>query len=188
MWIERYQPRWHSDVIRLANTVFGEGYFSRPWESATDPGPVMLVSYGDGPKLLGFVQGTVLPQGSLRQNLENRVSDIPADIEDADAKGCLGAIQAVAVAPDARRQGIGSGLLRAMHDALVGQGADKLIVTFKKGPTAPEVDRMMQKLGFAPWTRLPSYWQPRCDAGEFKCVDRQERCTCEALFYRKAIY
>ena len=55
-------------------------------------------------------------------------------------------------------------------------------------PSASRVDGLMKKLGFDPWTRLPSYWQTECDAGEFKCVDRTDHCTCEALLYRKSVY
>ncbi|MGI9452595.1 MAG: hypothetical protein ACR2QH_18425 [Geminicoccaceae bacterium] len=45
-------------------------------------------------------------------------------------------------------EGIGAKLLRAMLDALVGDGADKLIVTFKRGASAANVDKLMSKLGF----------------------------------------
>ncbi len=36
--------------------------------------------------------------------------------------------------------------------------------------------------------KLCGFVQGRCDTGEFRCVDRSERCSCEAVFYRKAIY
>ncbi len=188
MRIEKYAPRWHSKVIQLANQVFGEGYFASPWEIATEPGSVMLVAHDAGVTLLGFAQGRVLPRSALRDYLEQRVTDIPPEIEAADAIGALGAIHAVAVAQNQRRQGIGKKLLLALHNGLIGHGADKLIVTFKRGPSAARVDSLMGKLGFDEWMRLPSYWQESCDRGEFNCVDRRDGCTCEAVFYRKSVY
>ncbi len=51
-----------------------------------------------------------------------------------------------------------------------------------------EVDRLMEKLGFAFWLKLETYWKRRCDLGEFACLDRGETCTCEAVFYRKRVF
>lgn len=188
MRIERYSPRWHDAVIALADRTFGAGYFSRPWEIAQEPGSVMLVCCEGDRELFGFAKGRLLPEGALHEFLEHRVSEVPEDIGEADAKGALGVIQAIAVAPGQRRQGIGTKIVQAMHDALVGQGADKLIVTFKRGASAAKVDGVMRKVGFELWMRLPSYWEPRCDSGEFNCVDRRDNCVCEAVFYRKAVY
>lgn len=187
MRIETYLPRWHSHVIQLANQVFGDGYFSRPRDIANEVGSVMLVGV-EQEHLLGFAQGRVLPQGSLRDHLEHQVSDIPPEVEGADKKGALGTIQAVAIAPAHRRLGIGGRLLLTLHDALIGHGADKLIVTFKKGRTASRVDRIMAELEFEPWLQLPSYWRERCDSGDFKCVDRRHSCICEALLFRKTVF
>lgn len=188
MHFDLYSPRWHSDVIRLANEVFGDGYFRRPSEIAAEPGSVLFISQENDEKLLGFAQGRVLPQGGLADHLEGHAIDISPDIAAADDEGALGVIQAIAVALESRQHGCGTKLVALLHDRLIGLGADKLIISFKRGPRAPHVDGMMSKLGFEIWHRLPSYWQERCDAGEFRCVDRQDRCTCEALLYRKTIY
>jgi GNAT superfamily N-acetyltransferase len=188
MKIEEYTARWHSDVIRLAGEVFGPGYFDRPWEIAIDPETVILVSHEDDDVLLGFAQGRLLPPGGFQAHLEHRVTEIPPEIAEADAKGALGAVEAIAVAAEHRRRGIGRKLLEALHDDLVGLGADKLIVTFKRGPSADPVDGIMSRLGFQRWTRLPSFWQQRCESGEFQCVDRHNGCSCEAMLYRKEIY
>lgn len=187
MNIEKYTPRWHSEVIRLADGIFGEGYFDRPGDIATQPGSVMLVSQEDE-KLIGFAQGQVLPRDGLREYVDRRVTELPAEIAEADASGVLGAIQAVAVDPDYRRRGIARKLLGVLHDSLVGLGADKLIITFRRGPSASSVAGLMASLGFEPWLRLPTYWQSRCDSGAFKCIDRHDRCTCEAEFYRKKVF
>ncbi len=188
MHFDLYSPRWHSDAIRLANDVFGDGYFVRPSEIAAEPGSVILIGQENNEMLLCFAQGQVLPQGGLQDHLEGHMADISPDIADADRKGALGVIQAIAVAPECRRRGYGTKLVALLHDRLIGMGADKLIITFKRGPRAPHVDGMMTKLGFEIWQRLPSYWQERCDAGDFRCIDRQNSCTCEALLYRKTIY
>lgn len=188
MNIDQYSPLWHSDAIRLANEVFGEGYFVRPSEIAAEPGSVLLVSQENNDTLLGFAQGRILPPDGLQNYLEQRVADIPPDIAAADIMGALGVIQAIAVAPECRRRGYGTKLVELLHDRLIGQGADKLIITFKRGPNAPHVDGMMRKLGFEIWKTLPSYWKERCDAGDFRCIDWHNACTCEALLYQKAIY
>ena len=188
MRIERYTPHWHSKLVDLAKDVFGEGYFDRPWEAISEADSVMLVSHETDGSLLGFVQGRLLPLGALDAFLENPEFDIPDDVAAADATGTLGVIHVVAVSNEQRGKGLGTKLLGAIHDALIGRGADKLIVTFKRGPSASQVDGLMKKLGFEQWVRLPTYWREACDRGEFKCVDRRDDCTCEALFYRKSVY
>lgn len=188
MRFELYSPAWRSAVIQLAGEVFGEGYFLRPSEIPGVPGSVIIVGQERGETLLGFAQGRLLPESGLRSHLGPQVVDIPPEIADADGKGVLGVIQAIAVAPPYRRYGIGTKLVRVLHDRIVGLGADKLIVTFKRGPSAAPVDGMMGKLGFQLWTRLPTYWRSACESGDFKCPDRENGCTCEALLYRKAVF
>jgi hypothetical protein len=46
----------------------------------------------------------------------------------------------------------------------------------------------MKRLGFDLWRKLPSYWRDQCNRGEFKCVDRTDRCVCEAMLFRKSVY
>ena len=99
MNIDQYSPRWHSDVIRLSNEVFGEGYFVRPSEIAAEPGSVMLISQENNETLLGFAQGRILPQDGLQNYLEQRVADIPPDIADADRMGALGHCQRKSAVP-----------------------------------------------------------------------------------------
>jgi len=188
MHIEDYSPRWHSGVIQLADRVFGEGYFTNTWEMAIGPDSVMLVAQESDGSLLGFAQGQLLPRGALRNHLDNQVSDIPEEIAAADAAGALGVIEAVAVSPDHRQKGTGGKLLLVLHNRLIGHGADKLIVTFKRGRSAAQVAGLMKELDFQEWLRLPSYWKDACDSGEFHCVDRRDECNCEALLYRKSVY
>lgn len=188
MWIERYKPRWHSQVIQLAKTVFGEGYFTEPWLQTRQQASVMYVACGDEASLYGFAHGRILPKNALRAYLGPEVGDFPPDIREADAAGNLAIIEVVAVAAEHRRQGIGFTLLRATHDALVGVGADKLLVTFKRGPRASDVEGIMRRLGFTLWRKQPSYWREQCNRGEFKCVDRQDQCVCEAMLFRKAVF
>lgn len=188
MHIEDYSPRWHSAVIQLADRVFGEGYFTNTWETAIGPDSIMLVAQESDDTLLGFAQGQVLPRSRLRRHLDNQVSDIPNEIAAADAAGALGVIEAVAVSPDHRRQGTGGKLLLVLHNALIGRGADKLIVTFKRGRSAAQVTSLMRELDFEEWLRLPSYWKGACDSGAFHCVDRGDECRCEALLYSKSVF
>jgi len=188
MRIETYSPRWHSAVIELADKVFGEGYFANPWELSAGPDSIMLVAQEANATLLGFAQGQVLPRRALQAHLDNQVRDIPEEIAQADATGALGVIEAVAVSPDQRRKGTGKALLLVLHDRLIGHGADKLIVTFKRGRSAAQVAGLMRDLEFEEWIRLPSYWKAACDSGEFHCIDRRNGCACEALLYRKSVY
>ena len=186
--IEDYAPRAQGDVIALANRVFGEGYFRATSTIGREPGSSLLLWRDNNGQVRGFVQGRQLPEGRLRSFLDHRIADLPPDIDAADAAGALGVIQAIAVDAAARRQGIGTKLLRGMHDDLVGRGADKLIVTFKRGTRSANVDKVMSKLGFERWTSLPSFWALRCDQGTFKCVDRSDHCQCDALLYAKAVF
>lgn len=187
MWIERYDPRWHSEVIQLANVVFGEGYFSEPWLQTRQPDSIMFIAYDDT-GVYGFAHGRILTKDGLAAYLGPDVTDFPADIRDADAAGNLAVIEVVAVDPGHRREGLGHSLLQATHDALVGAGADKLLVSFKRGPRASSVDGLMKRLGFDLWRKLPSYWRDQCNRGEFKCVDRTDHCVCEAMLFRKSVY
>ncbi|NJO36813.1 MAG: GNAT family N-acetyltransferase [Rhizobiales bacterium] len=155
--IEEYTPRAQSEVIALANRVFGAGYFRATLAIGKESGSLLLVWRGSEGRIAGFVQGRRLPKDALRGFLDYQLNDFPADIDAADASGALGVIQAVAVDAAARRRGIGAKLLRAMHDDLVGEDADKLIVTFKLGASAANVDKLMNKLGFELWASLPSF-------------------------------
>ena len=69
MYFDLYTPRWHSDVVRLADKVFGEGYFVRPSEIAAEPGSVIFIGQEKDEMLLGFAQGRVLPQGGLQDHM-----------------------------------------------------------------------------------------------------------------------
>ena len=189
MWIERYEPRWHSQLLELSTTVFGEGYFSNPWLQVRDAGAFMYIAREDDNRILGFAHGMILQKKSLREYLGTDVADFPPDILEADAAGKLAVIDVVAVAPGQRRKGIGFSLLQATHDGLVGIGADKLLVTFRRGPGASSVYGLMKSLGFDLWRKLPSYWRDACNRGDFKCADRQgDRCVCEAMIFRKSVY
>ena len=188
MRVQEYSPRWQTKVSALANRVLGRGFFENPSEIAQDPESCVFVCITEDEETAGFVCGRLLPQGDLRVFLEHRVADIPPDLDKADAEGVLGVIQTVVVAPEYQGKGIGTRLLRIVHDTIVGIGADKLIVTFKRGSTSTHVGRLMEKLDFEFWLKLDTYWKTRCDLGDFTCVDRDETCTCEAIYYRKRVF
>lgn len=186
--IEIFSPRWQDDVVRLADEILGSGFVARPSELAKDPNTLFLVSREKDQTLVGFALGQLWPSGELGKLLEPLKIELPADLAEADEAGTLGVIEGVAVAPDHRKRGVATSLLHVLHDRLVGLGADKLIVIFKRGPSASSVDNVMAKIAFEPWTSIPAYWRERCDAGEFACVDRRDGCGCVALIYRKAVY
>ncbi len=186
--IEEYTARRQADVTALADRVLGKGFFSNPAQTLGAPLAQVFVGLTKRDETVGFATARLLPPGGLRDFIENRLELIPEDLETADAAGALGAIETVVVAPEHRGRGVGTKLLRVVHDAVVGHGGDKLIVTFKRGPGDSPVDAMMARLGFAPWVKFASYWAERCEQGDFVCVHRKTRCSCEAIFYRKAIY
>lgn len=188
MRIEEYGPRWQEHVTGLANRVLGTGFFESPAHIDRDAESCVFVAIDENDELAGFVLGGVLPEGGLDDFLEHRLPDIPKDLKKADADGVLGVIQTVVVAPEHRGKGLGTKLLQIVHDTIIGRGADKLIVTFKRESPAVNVDRLMDRLGFAFWLKLETYWKRRCDLGEFDCVVRGDTCTCEAVFYRKKVY
>jgi GNAT superfamily N-acetyltransferase len=188
MRIEAYSPRWQAKVSALADRVLGTGFFESPAQIQRDPESCVFVAIDKEDEVAGFVRGRLLPKGGLQDFLEHRLEEIPKDLDKADADGALGVIQTVVVAPEHQGKGLGTKLLQIVHDTVIGRGADKLIVTFRRGPRAAHVDRLMEKLGFAFWLKLETYWKRRCDLGEFACLDRGETCTCEAVFYRKKVF
>ena len=106
MWIARYEPRWHSQVVKLATEVFGEGHLSSPWEKLQQPDSLMFVACDDDDdSVLGFAHGSILPEKTLARFLGPGIEDIPEDIAEADAEGNLAVIDVVAVSPAARRIG-----------------------------------------------------------------------------------
>lgn len=167
--------------------VSGEHHFVNLGQLATRPNVVLLVSYENETELAGFTQGRLLPSDGLREHLEHRINDVTPEIDKADQDGALGVIETIAVSPAHRRRGIARKLLGILHDKLIGLGAGKLIITFKRGPSATNIDGLMTRLGFEPWIRLPSYWKDRCEKREFVCVDWDQACKCEAALFRKTV-
>ncbi|NNE82510.1 MAG: GNAT family N-acetyltransferase [Alphaproteobacteria bacterium] len=184
---EKYSPHWQEQVREVADGVLGINYFGKSSEIAREPDTHLIVCIDDN-QLLGFALGRLLPKSGLRDFLEHRVDFVPEGFDAADLAGAFGVIQSVAVAPEHRGKGIGTGLISRLHDILVGHGADKMIATFKQGPSSSRIEGAMQQIGFKYWLRLKTNFQERCDQGEFVCADRTEKCNCEAVFYRKTIY
>ena len=187
MKIELYTPHWHREVLKLMANLSGEHHSVNLGQLAAQPNVVLLLSYENEKELAGFTQGRLFSPGGLREHLEYRIGEISPEIDQADRDGVLGVIETVAVAPAFRRRGIARKLLEILHDKLIGMGADKLIITFKRGPSASNVDGLMTQFGFAPWTRLPSYWKERCENRGFLCVDWDGTCKCEASLYHKTV-
>ena len=188
MHIEEYAPDRQQDVIRLADRLMGVGFFENPSLIKRAEGGLLLLAVDRDDSLMGFVRGRLLPSGGFRDFVDDQIEGIPDDLLEADREGGLGVIQTVIVDPAHQGKGIGTKLMVVAHDTLVGLGADKLLVTFKRGPRVPHVDDWMVKLGFQSWIKLESFWKARCDLGEFKCSERQNACNCEAMFYRKQIF
>ena len=99
MPIEEYTPRWQEAVTALAAEIFGPGYFGKASEIASVENSRMLVDVTRDGGLNGYVLGRLLGKGELNDFLENRVTNVPAELAEADAAGTLGVIQTVAVAP-----------------------------------------------------------------------------------------
>lgn len=189
MYIEDYGPSRQQDVIGLANRVMGEGFFENPSQIKRDVNGVLLLAMEDDDSLIGFARGRLLPAGEFESFVGGHIEDIPQEVREADAAGVLGVIQTILVAPEQQGKSVGTRLMNAIHDKLIGIGADKLVVTFKRGPMVPHVDRWMKKLGFDFWVRLESFWKERCESDEFHCAERgEEGCRCAAMFYRKRIF
>ncbi|MCZ6759328.1 MAG: GNAT family N-acetyltransferase [Gemmatimonadetes bacterium] len=188
MRVEEYSPRWQTEVGALTDKVLGAGFFESPSEITRNAEVCVYICVTEDDEVVGFVRGELLPKDGLRPFLEQKLADIPEDLDEADANGVLGVIQTVVVAPEHQGKGIGTKLLRIVHDKIIGRGADKLIVTFKRGPTSAQVGWLMENLGFEFWAQLETYWKMRCDLGDFACVDRGDACRCEAVFYRKRVF
>ena len=188
MHFEDYTPLFQEQVLALADRISGKGYFPNPSSISKGPNAYMVLCLSDDDELIGFAHGTVLKKGTLAAFLENRVSEFPDDLREADAEGTIGVIQTIGVLPEYRGERIGSKLLNIVHDKLVGLGGDKLIATFKRGPGSTKIEGVMERMGFTFWTSQDSYWREQCDKGEFLCEQRTDKCNCQALFFRKAVY
>jgi GNAT superfamily N-acetyltransferase len=188
MRIAEYGAENRDELVALADSVMGEGFFRNPAEVGRSSNTCVLVALDKDNRLVGFIRGRLLGADGLPEFLENRVPEVPEDIAQADAEGTLGVIETVVVNPECRRRGVGTKLLLVIHDTIIGMGADKLIATFKRGPREGYVDTLMEKLDFQYWTRLPSYWQARCERGDFVCAGRDAKCNCEAVLYRKKVF
>ncbi len=173
--------------MALTDRIFGEGFFGGPGDGWRDPDTLALVAT-EGDEVIGFASGRLLPEHGLRDFLNGQVTDVPDDVTEADASGKLGVIETVAVSPEHRGSGTGTKLLRVLHDNIVGYGADKLIITFRRGPSSSKVKELMERLGYEFWTSMDTFWHERCDAGDFKCVDRTDTCNCRAEMYRIKVY
>lgn len=99
-----------------------------------------------------------------------------------------GFVQGRRLPKDALRRLLDHRIADLPSDIDAADAADKLIVTFKRGTSAANVDMLMSTLGFKLWASLPSFWAHQCDQGDFKCVDRDELCRCEALLCTKAVF
>lgn len=186
--IARYSARWHSEIVALADEIFGKGFFDLSSAISDESGVSIFVNVDREGSPVGFACGRILAKGKLSEMLLGADIDISADIAKADTEGALGVIETVGVAREYRAGGIGTSLVTAVHDTLVGEGADKVMVVFKRNSNATPVEGMMQRLGFEFWTRLPTFWKQPCDNGAFRCVDRLHDCSCSALLYRKTVY
>ncbi|MEM7123786.1 MAG: GNAT family N-acetyltransferase [Pseudomonadota bacterium] len=171
MHIEEYRSSQQEEVAALTDSIFGEGFFEGPGDDWRNPDTLALVAIEDD-HVVGFASGRLLPEHGLAGFLDNQIKDVPADIAEADSKGRLGVIEAVAVALEHRGEGIGTKLLRVLHDHIVGYGADKLIVTFRQGPSSSRVKDLMERLGYEFWTSMDSYWKTPGDDGEPGGVER----------------
>lgn len=188
MRIAEYGEENREDLIALADAVLGKEFFRNPSQVGRSSNSCVFVALDKDDALVGFIRGRLLAADGLRDFMENRLLEVPEDIADADKDGTLGVIETVVVDPSRQRQGIGTKLLLVIHDTIIGLGADKLIVTFKRGPREGHVDQLMGKLDFQYWTKLPTYWKERCERGEFVCAGRDVRCNCEAVLYRKKVF
>lgn len=187
MEYQKYSAHWQRQVRLVADRVLGTGYFGKSSEIVREPNTHMLVCV-DKDDLLGFSHGRLLPKRGLRDYLEHRVDFVPDSLDSADNTGAFGVIQSLAVAPEHQGKGVGSGLLSRLHDLLVGHGADKIIASFKHGPSSTPIHGIMKRMGFEFWLRLETNFRDRCNEGEFACPDRTDQCNCDALFFRKNIY
>lgn len=173
MHIEEYRSSLQDEVAALTDSIFGEGFFEGPGEDWRNPDTLALVAI-EGEEVVGFASGRLLPEDGLAGFLDQQIDDVPADIAEADSKGRLGVIESVAVAEEHRGSGIGTKLLRVLHDHIVGYGADKLIITFRRGPSSSRVKDLMERLGYEFWTSMDSYWKTPGDDGEPQRVDRND--------------
>lgn len=112
------------DVYRIELANFGEGVaitrdaFEERLQIMTD---TFLVAEYDG-QLVGYVEGPVVPEAALRDELFHKVS------QNMKSGGYI-AITSLSVSSEVKGQGVGTALLAAMKDVAVAQDRDGIVLT-----------------------------------------------------------
>lgn len=103
----------------------------------------------------------------------------------AFAAGMVGSLEALAVAPEARRRGLGSALVREAEAWLQAAGAAAVVVvgwdSGRPGSSLP----MLRRLGYEESERVDEFYAEESERGGWTCPVDGRPCRCGAVLFVK---
>lgn len=165
------------DAAALLNTALGDGFTADVLRSMRSEDSI-LVRAESGGRLLGAATAHVLGDPAVCR-LQTRITAAGLNITVAGYR--VGELKASAVAPAARRQGIGTALMDARVAFLEASGCRFVTVaSWVSGNAAHSSLGMLERAGFQPVARIRGFWS-KGSFTEFPCPDCGAACLCTAV-------
>jgi len=148
--------------------------------------PVIWIAMDIEGTVIAFLGAFIIDAGEAASTLRIPSSQLPASLADADRRRAAGVIETVCVRPRWQRQGIGGRLVSLAEQDLEDQGASVIAIPGWKVGDRVNIGRTATRCGYSHEITVAGLWSPECDAGDYACCERQDRCVCEAAFYIKS--
>lgn len=170
------------NAAALLNTALGDGFTADVLQAMRSDDSILVRAESDG-ALLGAATAHVLDDAA-KDRLAGRLrtTDYP---ETGFADLRVGELKASAVAPHARRRGIGTALVEARMDFLRDAGCSIVSVASWINPDPKSSSLgLLARYGFEPIVRIRGYWS-KCSFTEYPCPDCGLACLCSAMIMIK---
>lgn len=169
-----------NEAAGLLNACLGDGFVQEPDLAAILAGRGTLVrACGTDGVLLGTATARVLNQASVYE-LQQRLH--AAGVEKVLVGNLIGELKSSAVAPQARRQGIGAELVRGRLEYLKSLGCRYVVsASWLSGGGAPTSLGLLERAGFERLAVIPAYWAEEQKAAGWLCSDCGTACRCSAI-------
>lgn len=170
------------DAAALLNTALGDGFTADVLRTMRSEESILVRAESDG-RLLGAATAHVLDDAAkARLAARLRTTDYP---ETGFADLRVGELKASAVAPHARRRGIGTALVEARMDFLRDAGCSIVSVASWINPDPKSSSLgLLARYGFEPIMRIRGYWS-KGSFTEYPCPDCGLACLCSAMIMIK---
>ncbi|QOD05663.1 GNAT family N-acetyltransferase [Pseudarthrobacter sp. BIM B-2242] len=170
------------DAAALLNTALGDGFTADVLRTMRSEDSILVRAESDG-VLLGAATAHILDDAA-KARLAARLRT--ANYPETDLAGLrVGELKASAVAPGARRRGIGTALVEARMDFLRGAGCSIVTVAswISTDPRSSSLG-LLARHGFEPIVRIRGYWS-KGSFTEYPCPDCGLACLCSAMIMVK---